>query len=159
MITFLWICAIILILIGLAGLVLPALPGIPIMFLGFLTAAWIDNFQKIGWITLTILGILTLFSFGIDFLMTSIGAKKMGASRLAITGAIIGALVGFFFGITGIILGPFIGAMVGEYISKHDLLKAGKVGFGTWLGIVLGIAVRLGLAFTMLGIFLTSLFI
>ena len=159
MITFLWICAIILILIGLAGLVLPALPGIPIMFLGFLTAAWIDNFQKIGWITLTILGILTLFSFGVDFLMTSIGAKKMGASRLAITGAIIGVLVGFFLGITGIILGPFIGAMVGEYISKHDLLKAGKVGFGTWLGIVLGIAVKLGLAFTMLGIFLTSLFI
>jgi len=159
MITFLWICAIILILIGLAGLVLPALPGIPIMFLGFLTAAWIDNFQKIGWITLTILGILTLFSFGVDFLMTSIGAKKMGASRLAIIGAIIGVLVGFFLGITGIILGPFIGAMVGEYISKHDLLKAGKVGFGTWLGIVLGIAVKLGLAFTMLGIFLTSLFI
>ena len=159
MITFLWICSIILILIGLAGLVLPALPGIPIMFLGFLTAAWIDNFQKIGWITLTILGILTLFSFGVDFLMTGIGAKKMGASRLAITGAIIGALVGFFFGITGIILGPFIGAMVGEYISKHDLLKAGKVGFGTWLGIVLGIAVRLGLAFTMLGIFLISFFI
>jgi len=159
MITFLWIFSIILILIGLAGLVLPALPGIPIMFLGFLTAAWIDNFQKIGWITLTILGMLTLFSFGVDFLMTSIGAKKMGASRLAITGAIIGVLVGFFFGITGIILGPFIGAMVGEYISKHDLLKASKVGFGTWLGIVLGIAVRLGLAFTMLGIFLTSFFI
>ncbi len=156
---FLWVVAVILIIAGLAGTIIPAIPGIPAMFVGFLIAAWLDNFQEIGWITLTILALITLLSQVIDFLTTSMGAKKMGASRLAITGTLIGTFAGIFFGITGIIFGPFIGAITGEFISRRDLLKAGKVGFGTWLGIVIGIAVRLGLAFTMLGIFITSFFI
>ena len=156
---FLWVVAVILILAGLAGIIVPALPGIPVMFAGFLIAAWLDNFREIGWITLTILALITILSQVIDFLTASMGAKKLGASRLAITGTFIGTFAGIFFGIAGIIFGPFIGAVTGEFISRRDLLKAGKAGFGTWCGIVIGIAVRLGLAFTMLGIFITAFFI
>ena len=156
---FVWIVSVILILVGLAGIIVPALPGTPVMFAGFLIAAWLDNFQEIGWITLTILAVLTTISQVIDFVTTSMGAKKMGASRLAITGTLIGMFVGIFFGIVGIILGPFIGAVLGEFITRRDLLKAGKVGFGTWLGIVIGIAARLGLAVAMVGIFITAFFI
>ena len=156
MTTVLWIFAVILILVGIAGVVLPTLPGIPLMFFGFLIAAWIDNFQKVGWIALTILGILTLLSLGIDFLAASVGAKHLGASRLAIVGALVGTFAGLFIGFAGIVVGPFLGAMVGEYISRQDLMEAGKIGFGTWVGLVFGTAVKLGLAFTMLGIFIMS---
>ena len=156
MATVLWIFAVILVLVGIAGIMLPAVPGIPLMFCGFLIAAWIDNFQRVGLVTLTVLGILALLSIGIDLLAASVGAKHTGASRLAIIGALVGTFIGLFLGFAGILVGPFLGAMVGEYISRRDWMEAGKVGFGTWLGLVLGTAVKLGLAFTMLGIFITS---
>ena len=156
MTTVLWILAVILVLAGITGIVLPTVPGIPLMFFGFLIAAWIDNFQRVGWITLTVLGILTLLSLGIDFLAASVGAKHLGASRLAIIGALVGTFIGLFLGFVGIVVGPFIGAVAGEYVSRRDWIEAGKVGFGTWLGLILGTAVKLGLAFTMLGIFITS---
>ena len=156
MITVLWILAVILVLIGIAGILLPIVPGIPLIFSGFLIAAWIDNFQKVGWTTLTVLGILTLFSLGIDFLAASVGAKYLGASRLAIIGALAGTFIGLFIGFAGILAGPFLGAIIGEYISRRDWIKAGKVGFGTWFGLILGTAIKLGLAFAMLGIFITA---
>ena len=155
----LWIIACIFILIGIMGTVLPAIPGTPLMFCGFLIAAWIDNFQKVGWIILTVLGILTLFSIGIDILAASIGAKRMGANRAAILGAVIGTFIGLFFGIAGLVIGPFLGAVVGGYMSRGDWTEASKAGFGTWIGLVFGVAVKLGLAFTMLAIFITAFFL
>jgi len=152
----LWILAVIFILVGIAGIVLPAVPGIPLMFCGFLIAAWIDNFDKVGWITLSVLCVLTLISVGVDLLAASVGAKRLGASRLAIVGALVGTFVGFFMGFAGILVGPFLGAIVGEFLSRRDWIEAGKVGFGTWVGLILGTAVKLGLAFTMLSIFITS---
>jgi len=152
----LWILAGILVLVGIAGTVLPAVPGTPLVFCGFLIAAWIDNFQKVGLITLTVLGVLTLLSFGIDLLAASVGAKRLGASRSAFIGALFGTLVGFFGGFAGLVIGPFLGAVFGEYLSRRDWIEAGKVGFGTWLGLIFGIAVKLGLTFAMLGIFITA---
>lgn len=149
----LWILAVILVLVGLAGTVLPALPGAPLVFLGLLLAAWADGFQKVGWFPLTILGILTAGTFAVDFLATSLGAKRVGASYLAIVGAVVGTVAGLFLGIPGLLLGPFIGAVLGEYIARRDLRQAGKVGLGTWLGLVLGTAAKLGLIFLMIGLF------
>ncbi len=149
----LWILAVILVLVGLAGTVLPALPGAPLVFVGLLLAAWADGFQKVGWFPLTLLGILTVGTFAVDFLATSLGAKRVGASYLAVGGAVVGTIVGLFLGIPGLILGPFVGAVLGEYIARRDLRQAGKVGLGTWLGIVLGTAVKLGLIFLMIGLF------
>lgn len=149
----LWIIAVILVIVGLAGTVLPALPGAPLVFLGLLLAAWADGFQKVGWFPLTILGILTAGTFAVDFLATSLGAKRVGASYLAIGGAVVGTIVGLFLGIPGLLLGPFVGAVAGEYIARRDLRQAGKVGLGTWLGLVLGTAAKLGLIFLMIGLF------
>ena len=155
----LWIIAVILVIAGMAGTVLPALPGTPLVFLGLLAAAWADGFQKVGWITLVLLGILTVASLVIDFLATSMGAKRVGASVLAVVGAAIGTVVGIFLGIPGLILGPFIGAVLGEYISRRDLRQAGKVGLGTWLGLVLGSAAKLALTFLMIGLFVAAYFL
>ena len=147
------ILAIVLVVAGILGTVLPALPGAPLVFLGLLLAAWAEGFEKVGWFTLTVLGILTLLTFAVDLFATSLGAKRVGASWLALAGAGLGMIVGLFFGLPGIILGPFAGAMLGEYAARRDWAQARKVGFGTWLGLLLGIAGKLTLIFTMVGLF------
>ena len=152
--TALWVLSIILMLVGAAGIVLPALPGVPLIFAGMVLAASIDDFQSIGWITLTVLGLLTVIAFVVDFAASALGAKRVGASARAVWGAVVGTLVGLFFGIPGLILGPFIGAVIGE-ISVHGKLgTAGRVGFATWMGLLFGTLFKLAIAFSMLGIFL-----
>jgi len=147
------------VLAGLAGSVLPALPGVPLVFGGLLVAAWADDFQRVGWVTLTLLGLLTLLSFVIDFAATAMGAKRVGATKLAIMGAAVGAIGGLFLGIPGLILGPFIGAVGGEMISHGKIEQAGKVGIATWVGLLFGTLAKLALVFTMIGIFLFAYFI
>lgn len=145
--------AIALVMIGLAGLILPALPGLPLVFAGMLLAAWAGGFEVIGWVTLVILGLLTLLSVGVDIFATLVGAKRVGASRKALIGAVVGTVVGIFFGPLGIFIGPFVGALLGELWHGRVLGQAARVGLGTWLGILLGTVLKLGLAFTMLGLF------
>jgi uncharacterized protein len=154
-----WVLAIALIVVGVIGTVLPVLPGAAIMFGGMLLAAWIDNFQRIGRITLTILGVLTVLVFVIDIVAGFFGAKRVGASRLALAGAVIGTIVGMFFGIAGILIAPFLGAVVGELIDSAQIERAARVGFGTWLGMVVGAVAKLGVVLAMLGVFVTSYFI
>ncbi len=148
-----YVIAGILMLVGIAGTVLPALPGLPLVFAGMLLAAWAGDFREVGWVPLVILGLLTVLSLGIDLLATSIGAKRVGASRLAVVGAVLGTFAGLFFGPVGLFAGPFVGALGGELIHGREVRKAAKVGFGTWLGIVFGVVLKLGLAFAMLGLF------
>lgn len=145
-----------LVLVGLAGTILPALPGTPLVFAGLLVAAWAEGFDKVGWITLTILALLTIFSLVIDVMATSMGAKRVGASWKAMLGAGLGTIVGLFFGIPGLLLGPFIGAVLGEYIALRNWNQAGKVGFGTWLGLLFGTAAKIALSFAMVGIFVAA---
>lgn len=153
-----YVIAGLLILVGLAGTILPALPGLPLMFAGMFLAAWADGFERIGGWTLGLLGVLTLLSIGVDILATTLGAKRVGAGRTAMWGAAIGTLVGgIVFSLPGLILGPFIGAVAGELIEGKRLHAASKVGFGTWIGLALGTALKLALAFTMLGIFVFAL--
>lgn len=152
----LWLLAIVFILVGLAGIVIPIVPGVTLVYLGLLCAAWAEDFARVGWITLTVLGILTLASHGIDFLMTSVGAQKVGASRLAILGAAVGAVVGMFFSFVGLLVAPFLGAFFGEYVARRDFKQSARAGAGTWLGMILGVAVKVALVFTMLGMFLVS---
>ncbi len=149
----LWLLVVVLVVVGIAGTVLPALPGVPLVFAGLLLAAWIDGFTKVGWLPLMILGLLTALSFVVDFAATALGARRVGATKLAIAGALVGTVIGIFLGLPGLILGPFVGAVAGELISNRDLPRAGKVGLGTWIGMVFGTAAKLALAFSMLGIF------
>lgn len=153
--------AVVLVLVGLAGTVLPALPGIPLVFAGMLLAAWAGGFEHIGAATLVVLGILTLFSLLVDFWATAMGARRVGASGKALAGAVIGTFAGMFFGIIGIFAGPFVGAVAGELLhlrslDRRGIGRAAKVGAGTWFGVVVAVALKLTLAFAMIGIFLLA---
>jgi len=146
-----------LILLGLAGTVLPALPGLPLVFAGMLLAAWADGFREIGVWTVLLLALLTLVSIVVDVVSTALGAKRVGAGKAAMFGAALGTLVGAFFAIPGLIIGPFLGAMVAELLRGRELAHASRVGFGTWVGLAVGTALKIALAFAMLGIFLVAL--
>jgi uncharacterized protein YqgC (DUF456 family) len=133
--------------------VLPALPGAPLLFAGLVLAAWAEGFAYVGVGTLTILGALAVLTYAVDFLAGAFGAKRFGASRRGMIGALVGALVGIFFGLPGVLLGPFTGAVLGELSTRRSLGEAGVAGFGASLGLVLGAAAKLALAFSMLGVF------
>lgn len=152
----LWMLAGLLVVVGLAGTILPALPGVPLVFMGLLIAAWIGDFQKIGWPTLTILAALTALAVAADLVAALFGAKRAGASRLALLGAAIGSIVGLFFGLIGIFVLPFVGAVIGELIARQRLGQATRVGFATWLGLLIGALAKLSLAVTMLGVFVIA---
>lgn len=156
---FLWILAVALMLIGLAGVVLPALPGVPLMFAGMLVAAWIDGFTRIGVVTLVMLGVLTLSTLVIDFAAGALGARRVGASRRAIVGAALGTVVGLFFGLPGLLLGPFVGAVAGELAGRRDLDRALRVGVASWLAFVFGTLLKIAIAFAMLGVFGLALWV
>lgn len=157
--TALWILAIALMVVGALGIVLPALPGVPLMFAGMVVAAAIDDFQRIGWITLTVLGVLTVIAFVVDLAASALGAKRVGASARAVWGALIGTVVGLFFGIPGLLFGPFVGAVVGEITVHGKVDQAGKVGFATWIGLLFGTLAKLAIAFSMVGVFVFAYFI
>lgn len=156
--TLLYVLAALMMVIGAAGVVLPVLPGLPLAFAGMLLAAWAGGFEQVGWITLTVLGLLTALSVLVDFLATALGAQRVGASRKAVIGSIIGTFAGLLFLPIGIFVGPFAGALIGEMLHGRDLGQATKVGMATWLGLVLGMVLKVGLAFTMLALFLVAWF-
>jgi len=159
---FIWYgLALLLMLIGIAGVALPALPGVPLVFAGMLLAAWAEGFERVGVWTLAALGALTLFSFLIDLWASAIGAKRAKASALAIWGSLLGTVIGLFFGIPGLFLGPFVGAVIGELVARRRLHHADfgpalRVGVGTWVGIALGVALKLTLTLGMLGVFVLA---
>jgi uncharacterized protein YqgC (DUF456 family) len=157
--TGLWLLAALLVLGGLAGSVLPALPGVPLVFAGLVVGAWADDFQRVSWLTLTLLGILTIASFAIDLAATALGAKRVGATKLAVAGAMLGTLGGAFLGIPGLILGPFAGAVAGEMLSHGRMQQATRAGFATWMGLIFGTLAKLALVFTMLGVFAVAYFL
>jgi uncharacterized protein YqgC (DUF456 family) len=152
-----WVLAVLLVTGGLAGTIIPALPGVPLGFAGLLLAAWAGGFEAVGWTTIGILGALAVIAWLIDFLAAALGAKRLGASPRAFWGATIGAIAGMFFGLPGIILGPFVGAVLAEFSAGRSMHQAGRAGYGTWIGIVIGTAAKLAIAFLMVGIFLLDL--
>ena len=146
------------IFLGLLGTVLPMLPGVPLAFLGMLLAAWLGDFREISVFTVIVLGVLTVASLAIDLLASAWGAKRAGASKTAMLGAGIGGMVGvMLFNLPGLIIGPFVGAMAAELAKGKPLKQAGKIGVATWIGMTVGMALNIGLAFAMLGIFLFAL--
>ena len=157
--TGLWLLAALLVVGGLAGSVLPALPGVPLVFAGLVVGAWADDFQRVSWLTLTLLGILTVASFAIDLAATALGAKRVGATKLAVIGAMLGTLGGALLGIPGLIFGPFVGAVAGEMLSHGRMQQATRAGFATWMGLIFGTLAKLALVFTMLGVFAFAYFV
>ena len=153
----LWIVAIALIVIGVAGTILPAIPGVTLVFAGMLLAAWIDHFARIPVWLVVIFGLLTAIAWAVDYFAAAAGAKKAGASKLAVAGALIGTLAGVFTGLWGLLFMPLVGAAAGQFIAQRDLLRAGKVGVATWLGLLVGTAVKIAIVFAMIGVFVVAL--
>lgn len=147
---------VLLIIAGAAGTVLPLLPGPPLVFMGFLLTAWCDGFSRVGWVTLTVLGLLTAGAVLIDILAASWGVSRLRASPQAVAGAAIGSVVGLFGGLPGLIVGPFAGAVAGEYVARRDLRSAGRVGLAAWVGLVLGGATRLAIVCAMIALFVLA---
>lgn len=155
----LWSLGICFIVIGLAGTVVPALPGMPMIFAGAWLGAWAGNYESIGWVPLTILGALTVVGLVVDWVAQTMGAQKAGASKYGLTGSMIGTVAGLFMGIFGVFVMPLVGAFIGEYIAKRDLRIATNVGWATWVGMLVGTALKLALSFTMIGVVLFALWV
>ncbi len=155
----LWVVAITLIVVGMAGTVLPALPGAILVFAGIALAAWIDHFTRIPAWMLVVVGVLTVLAWAVDYVAAALGAKRVGASRLAIIGAVVGTLAGIFSGLWGLLFMPLLGAAVGEYIAQRDVRRAGKVGIATWIGLLLGTALKVAIVFVMVGLFVFALLV
>jgi uncharacterized protein YqgC (DUF456 family) len=149
----LWALAAVCVAAGVVGIVLPALPGPPLVWLGLLFAAWAEGFTRVSGWTLGFLALLAASTLIIDLAASAAGAQRVGASRWAIVGAAVGTVVGIFFGLPGLVLGPFVGAVVGELATRPDWRHAGRVGLGTTIGMLVGIAAKVAVVFTMLGVF------
>lgn len=145
--------AALLVIVGLAGTVLPVIPGIVLVFGGLFMAAWAEGFTRVGAVALTIIGALAVLAFVADFAASLLGAKRVGASPKALFGAAAGGLVGLFMGIPGMLLGPFVGAVLGELWAEGGLRQATKVGLGTWLGLFVAAIAKVVIAFLMIGTF------
>ena len=156
---FLWVIAVLLVIVGAVGTVLPALPGVPLIFAGVLLAAWAEDFQRIGGWTLGVLAVLALIGLVVDYVAASMSAQRAGASRQGIIGAAIGTVAGIFTGLLGLVFMPLVGAAVGEFIAHRDALRAGKVGVATWLGLLVATAIKIAVAFTMIGVFVAAIVI
>jgi len=155
----LWVIGCVLVAIGLAGIVFPALPGTVLIFAGLLVAAWADGFTRVGAWTLTLIGVLGALSYSVDFVAAALGARHVDASRRAVVGAALGTLLGFPLGLPGILFGPLLGAILGELSAHRDLKRAGVVGMAAWIGFLIGTAVKVALAFSMIAIFLAAVFL
>lgn len=150
----LWILAAVLVVTGLAGMVLPVLPGPLLLFAGLWAAAGAEQFAFVGMKTLIALAIMAGLALLADNVAGAFGAHRYGASPRAVGGAALGAVIGIFFGLPGVLLGPFLGALVGELAAQSNLATAGRAGWGATVGLAIGIAAKLALGFAMIGLFL-----
>jgi uncharacterized protein YqgC (DUF456 family) len=155
----LWLASAALIVLGLAGTVLPLLPGTLLVWSGVLLGAWIDDFTRVSVGTVVIISVLALLAWALDFVAGLMGAKRAGASKLALAGAAIGTVAGLFMGLVGVLFMPLVGAALGEYWAQKDQQLAAKVAFSTWLGLLVGMLAKVVLSFVMVGIFLIALWL
>jgi uncharacterized protein YqgC (DUF456 family) len=152
-----WTVSALLIIVGIAGTVLPALPGPMFVLAGVVLAAWIDDFTSVGTAVVAIVAVLAVMAWILDYAAGLLGARRVGASRQALVGAAIGTVAGLFFGFIGVLFLPLVGAAIGEYIARRDQQHALKVGVATWLGIMAGLAGKVVIVFMMVGVFLGAL--
>ena len=157
--TALWILVVVMMALGVAGTILPALPGVILVLAGIVLGAWIDDFSRVSGVTVAIATVLAVAAWLIEYFAGVMGAQKAGASKEAILGALIGTVVGIFTGLWGLIFMPLLGAVIGQYLVDRDLIRARNVGVATWLGMAIGMLAKIALTFLMMGIFIAALLI
>jgi uncharacterized protein len=151
-----WMIAVMLVVVGLIGVVVPVIPGAVLIFSGLLVAAWADGFARVGVGTIIVLGILTAATYVVDVATMALGMKRLGTTKRAMAGGAAGTIAGVFFGLPGLLVGPFIGAALGELTAHRDVRRAGRAGFAAWAGFLVGTIVKVALAFAMVAIFLMA---
>lgn len=153
------IVTLIIFIIGVAGIVLPVIPGLPIVWAGVLFYGIVTDFAEITPTIVIITGVLAAAGVLLEFVANALGAKIYGASWWGVTGAILGGLVGLILlNIPGIFIGSFAGAFIGEYLKNKKIHSAAKAGVGTIIGIIFGTVTKVIILFFMLGIFIWGLF-
>ena len=155
----LWVLCVALIVLGLAGTVLPLLPGTVLVWGGIVLGAWIEDFARVGTTTVVVVSVLAALAWALEYVAGLMGAQKAGASKQALLGAAVGTVVGLFMGLVGVLFMPLVGAAIGEYVARKDQGRAVKVGVATWVGIMVGLIAKVVLAFIMVGIFVAALLI
>ena len=148
--------AIILMIVGIAGCLLPVLPGPPLSYVGLILLHF-TRFADISKNLFIILGIVAVVVTIIDYVVPIWGTKQFGGSKYGIRGATVGLVIGLFLGPAGIIIGPFVGAVVGELIFKDDIKYAMKAGFGSLLGFLTGVGLKLAASLLMTFYFVKAL--
>lgn len=141
-----------LVALGFLGLVMPGLPGTPLVFVGILAVAWADGFSRIGVLVLGLLALLTAASVVVDYVAGVLGARKAGASAWGVAGGIAGLAAGLFFAPVGIVVGPLVGAVGFEYWRNPDARAALRAGAGVVIGFLAGAVLKIVIACAMLGI-------
>jgi len=142
------ILGILLIILGIIGCLVPVLPGPPLSFLG-LIMLHLTRFGQFTSTVLIILGSLAVVVTILDYIVPVWGTRRFGGSKYGTRGATVGLVIGLFLGPLGIVLGPLVGAFVGEMIFKDDIGYAFRAGFGSLLGFLTGIGLKLAASFTM----------
>jgi len=142
-----------LIVIGLAGAIVPVLPGIPLIFGGIWLIARVDHYSHLGVWWLTGIALVGAVGLAMDVLAAALGAKRVGASPRAVWGALLGTLIGLFFGLPGLLLGPFFGAVLGELSAGNSMQRGARVGVSTWVGLLIGTIIKLVSSVTMVALF------
>jgi uncharacterized protein YqgC (DUF456 family) len=142
-----------LIVAGLVGAVVPALPGIPLIFGGIWLIARVDQYRHLGLWWLVGIALVGAVGLTIDLVAGALGATRVGASRRAVWGALLGTVIGPFFGLPGLLLGPFFGAVLGELAAGNSVLRSAHVGVGTWIGLIFGTLIKLVASLTMVALF------
>ena len=135
-------------MIGIIGCLVPVLPGPPLSYLG-LILLHVSRFGQFSTTVLIALAVVTVIVTILDYIVPIWGTKKFGGSKYGTRGATVGLIIGLFLGPVGIIIGPLIGAIVGELIFKDDMKYALKAGFGSLLGFLTGIGLKLAASFVM----------
>jgi uncharacterized protein YqgC (DUF456 family) len=149
----LWTLGVVMVVVGLVGVVMPAVPGHVLILAGLAIAAWADGFTHISPWTLGVIAAIAIATYGIDFVAAAVSTKRLGASKDAMVGAALGTLGGLFFGLPGLIAGPFVGAVTGELIATRNVRQAGRAGVAATIGFAIGTAVKVAFAFAMIAIF------
>jgi hypothetical protein len=148
--------AIVMMIVGIAGCLLPVLPGPPLTYLGLVVL----HFTKFGPVStklFIILGVVAIVVTVIDYIVPIWGTRQFGGSKYGMRGAAVGLVIGLFLGPFGIIAGPFIGAVVGELLFKDDIKYALKAGFGSLLGFLTGVGLKLAASLLMTFYFVKTL--
>src|SRR6202795_723330 len=139
----LYAIAIALIVVGLVGAIVPTLPGIPLIFGGIWLIAGVNRYHHLGLWWLLGIAVVGAIGLTLDLLAGALGAKRVGASKQAVLGALAGTVIGLFFGLPGLLLGPFVGAALGELAAGNSILRSTHVGMSAWFGLVFGTIIKL----------------